>query len=104
MNIVLYTDETVEISLEPLVAGLNGISSGITFAAELGRAIIRGVQVSNPDSYRTIVFPNQPRYSIDDYIIVATTKPYDNNYFFEYSGKEIIVSFSGWEQLTTLPM
>src|ERR1700730_16157139 len=104
MNVILYADETAEIPLEPLVGGLNALSSGIIFTAERARASIKGAQVSNPDSFETLTLPNRTRYSSADYVILATTKPYDNNYFFEGPGNVIIVSFSGWEQLTTLPM
>jgi nucleotide-binding universal stress UspA family protein len=38
-----------------------------------------------------------------DLAIAATRKPYDNNYFYEYSGKVVIVSFADWDLLTKLP-
>ncbi|HET6892513.1 MAG TPA: toll/interleukin-1 receptor domain-containing protein, partial [Pyrinomonadaceae bacterium] len=104
MNIVFYTDETPGLALEPLVKGLNGISSGITFSAERSAAVIKGPQISNPRSYRSLVLPNRDQYSRADYIIVWTTKPYDNNYFFDSPSNVIIISFSGWEQFTTLPL
>jgi hypothetical protein len=104
MKITLYADETAEIPLEQVAGGLNAVSSGIAFSAERARASIKGTQVSNPDSYRSLTLPNQTRYAAADYVIVATTKPYDNNYFFDGPGNLIILSFSGWEHLTTLPM
>jgi hypothetical protein len=39
-----------------------------------------------------------------DWGFICTGVPYDNNFFFESSGKTVIFSFSGWNLLTDLPV
>jgi hypothetical protein len=39
-----------------------------------------------------------------DYVLIATSIPYDNNYFFDFRDTIGIISFSGWNSLTDLPI
>src|SRR5258706_11881571 len=35
---------------------------------------------------------------------ICTAIPYENNYFFESAGDEVLISFAGWNLLTNLPV
>jgi nucleotide-binding universal stress UspA family protein len=39
-----------------------------------------------------------------DLAILATNVPYDNNYFYETTDHRVVLSFSGWNRLTELPI
>jgi hypothetical protein len=39
-----------------------------------------------------------------DFVILCTTVPYDNNYFFDGDGNRVILSFHGWNLITDLPV
>jgi len=39
-----------------------------------------------------------------DLACLATSVPYENNFFFESLGDQVIISFSGWNTLTDLPI
>jgi hypothetical protein len=48
--------------------------------------------------------PNQNKFDSAEYTLITTTKPYDNNYFFDHPSTTIIISFSEWNALTSLPI
>ena len=45
----------------------------------------------------------QPQF-VNSLVVIATTKRYYNNYFFESDGPIQIISFFAWDELTRLPM
>jgi hypothetical protein len=103
MKISYYQDDTLELKLEALVRGLNELSAGVTFTAGEEKLHIPGTVISQPESYKTLRLPDEIPTG-RDLAFVATTKRYDNNYFYEYSGRIGIFSFADWGRLTTLPM
>jgi hypothetical protein len=101
MKIIYYGDQTVDIDFVALAQGLNRISGGVHFQAGTG-------VVEIPD--RIISSSTCNKFKLPDHItgqdlaLIATTKPYGNNYFYEFPYQIGIISFSGWKDLTSLPI
>jgi hypothetical protein len=104
MKISYYQDNTLTLDLERLVVGLNDLSAGVLFHASSETTSIAGNTISSPNSYQNLTLANGIAISGRDLAFIATTKRYDNNYFYDYPGRLGIFSFAGWEQLTTLPI
>jgi hypothetical protein len=104
MNILLYQDNTLDLSLHEIASKLNHRVKSIHF--EIGRDgfAIAGDFVSNPTSYQQLSQALLREISSSDGAILLTLKPYDNNYFFDTDDDICIVSFYGWEHLTNLPI
>ncbi len=103
MRVKLYKDNSVEIDLEGIIQGLNKRLSKITFS--IGDAIF-SIQTSflkYPDTYQNLLQDLKNDAEQADLSICSTKIPYENNFFFEYSGNIVILSFYSWEQLTSLP-
>lgn len=79
MRIVYYGDLTTGIDFEALVPGLNRISGGTRFVPGSGVARIAGSIIRNPETYDEIDLPGGVVLEEQDLILVATTKPYNNN-------------------------
>lgn len=61
-------------------------------------------KISHPSSYKNLTLPDRVQLFGHDLAFIATTKGYDNNYFYDYPASTGIFSFAGWDQLTTLPI
>lgn len=104
MQISYYQDNTLSIDLKRVVEGLNRLSGGVTFRSGSGEVSIPGKIISHPSSYKNLKLPDGFSVAGRDRALIATTKQYDNNYFYEYAGGTGILSFADWEHLTTLPI
>lgn len=104
MQISYYQDKTLSLDLKRLVQGLKGLSEGVSFRSGSGAVSIPGKIISCPGSYQKLKLPDGFSVAGRDCALIATTKPYDNNYFYEYSGATGILSFADWEDLTSLPI
>src|SRR5437773_5662386 len=104
MKVSYYQDNTLTLDLERLVVGLNDLSAGVVFSAPSESVSIAGNTLSCPDSYENLKLANGIAISGRDLAFIATTKRYDNNYFYDYPGEIGIFSFAGWEHLTKLPI
>lgn len=103
MRQLLYIDETLDLDVESLAAGLNAISIGVEFAAGSASVEIPDKVIRHPNSHKRIVFPKGDGVSTAHSVFVATRKPYDNNYFYEFSDNIGVIAFNGWDYLTSLP-
>lgn len=104
MRIVYYGDGPIGIDFESLAAGLNRMSGCIRFVAGSGVARIAGSIIRNPETYAEFDLPDGFDLDQQDLVLVATTKPYNNNHFYDFDSQIGIISFSGWEHLTNLPI
>jgi len=104
MQISYYQDNTLSLDLKRVVDGLNDLSGGVTFRSGSGEVSIPGKIISHPSSYKNLKLPDGFSVTGRDRALIATTKRYDNNYFYEYTGGTGIFSFADWEDLTTLPI
>lgn len=104
MKIVYYRDQTVDIDISSLARGLNKISEGVQFLAGTEIAQIPGQTIRNPFTYDEFELPDNITIEEQDLALIATTKTYDNNYFYDFPHLVGIISFSGWNHLTSLPI
>ncbi len=104
LRAILYKEQTVAIALNELVERLNGICSGIRFELGGSRFVIPTPVVSLPESHQLIAARLGAEVEGADWVIVATNRRYDNNYFFQSYGAVRPVSFFSWEHLTQLPL
>lgn len=104
-RVLLFADDTIDLNLDGLIAGLNTITSrGIRFAKGRSRFQIDGSVIRYSQSYEQLSKQMLTEVRSADLSLCFTKVPYDNNYFFEGEDDLVIVSFYGWEQLTTLPI
>lgn len=104
MKIALYCDNTLGINLDALTSLMNSICSKVSF--EMGKAQFRicDIQVENPETYLSFSDALKREMSEFDLVLLGTTIPYDNNYFFDGHSNQRIISFSNWQILTDLPI
>lgn len=103
MKFILYKDETINADLPAITANLNRLCSGITFEVGKTEFCVRSEVVSNPASYNELSPPIKGAAKNAELLLLATKKPYDNNYFWDSPSDDIVImSFSGWETLTNL--
>lgn len=104
MKIALYVDNTLPLPLDRLCEFLNEACSSLEFV--VGKEPIRldRVALAGGVSSKTL-----PPDVIDataevDLAVIATNVPYANNYFYESLDQRVILSFNGWNLLTSLPI
>lgn len=104
MNIALYTDNTLPITLEPICKLLNSLFKEIKFVVGKERLRIDVPHISVPS-----IYDNLPKRLLEeaakyDYVIMCTNVPYENNYYFEGHSNFVLISFNGWNLYTDLPI
>lgn len=104
MKITYYRDHTIDIDLVALAHGLNKISEGVQFQAGNGIVQIPGQIIHYPDTYNEFKLPENIKLEGEDLALIATTKAYDSNYFYDFPYQIGIISFSGWSSLTSRPI
>jgi len=104
MKVVVFADNTLPIPVSALCEVLNRTCRTVRFNPGRHRIHFDCATLSCPETYDG--FPTPLTAECDDYdlAIIGTTIPYDNNFFFEWDRPQIIVSFSGWNHLTDLPI
>ena len=80
MKIVYYGDQTIDSDFASLAEGLNEISGGVQFRAGASVARIPGSTIRNPETYNGLELPDDAILEGRDLALIATKKPYDNNY------------------------
>jgi hypothetical protein len=102
MNLLLYRDRSITLDLKGVSSYLMdlGISSVKPGQAKFE---VPGPSVRFPQTYDALPVKLLGESKLADLALCATRLPYDNNFFFHYSGNLAIVSFYAWEQLTALP-
>lgn len=105
MRILLYQDETLNVSLGALCEGLNRITADdVQLATGHTELKLKSSSIKYPISHQASVQALGGEAKEADMVLIITTTPYENNYFYEALGKVTILSLYAWEQLTTLPM
>lgn len=104
LRIGVYADNTLALPLEQLCAVLNSCCRVTRFEPGHAPFHINSAQLSLGE-VRTHLSPQLLEETEEfDLTFLATNVPYDTNYFFERAGSRILVSFSGWNRLTGLPL
>jgi len=104
MRIVLYTDNTLPLSIAPLCKLLNSICKEIEFSPGVERLRIEVPQILFETIYTSLPKRLLKEAKGYDFAVMATSVPYENNYFFEATGNLMLVSFSSWNLYTDLPV
>ena len=104
MRIVLYADNTLPLQTEALCAVLNAACQTLRFHSGMESFRINGPMVSSPETYKRLNEGLREEAAQFDMALLATSVPYDNNYFFEGHESSVIISFHGWQMLTDLPV
>src|SRR5262249_53871469 len=104
MKIVLYTDNTLALPIEPLCQLLNATCQSISFAVGTKRVQIDSPEIMWPKTYNELPKSFLHESNRFDLALIFTNVPYDNNYFYESDRSPTIVSFNGWNLLTDLPL
>src|SRR5215217_1163428 len=104
MNVGVYVDNTLPLAVEPLVDYLNSLCTTVRFEAGIAPFRVTTPQLSSPTTDRDFSPQLREEVARFDLSCLATSVPYDNNYFFASDGGCVIVSFSGWNLLTDLPI
>lgn len=104
MKIRLFADDSIDLNLEEIHAGLANRAPSSTWILGKAKVKMAGDFIEYPKTYKALPKGLVSESSDDDFVFIFTEKPYDNNYFWE-SGREksTIVSLFGWDHLTTLP-
>ena len=102
MKIVLCKDDTVDIDLKKFCDVLNRHANYLRFESINSVILLPDKIINNPTTYQKIKYPFKK--SSEKIYIIVTSKPYDNNFFFDASDNVIIISFYAWNSLTDLPI
>jgi TIR domain len=104
MRIVIYSDNSLGLPIPSLCDYLNSICTTIRFVAGSTpfRLTVSELPAEHVDGLLS------PRLLEDtasvDLAIFTTNVPYDNNYFYEGANHRVVLSLSGWNRLTDLPL
>jgi len=104
MKTIIYTDNTLPLAVAPLCQLLNSLCRTVSFTP--GRELLRieSSYIRDPISYAELPKSLLIEAAPYDVAFLCTHVPYENNFFFESSAKEVLISFSGWNLLTDLPI
>jgi hypothetical protein len=104
MNIGIYSDNTLALPVASICDYLNSLCRTIRYVA--GKQLLRlPVSEISGESVASMLTPQLlDETSSLDMAILATNVPYDNNYFYESRDHRLVLSFSGWNALTDLPL
>ena len=101
-KVLLYKEDNVAIDLDSVTENLNQLCTTMRFMVGESSFALKDDVVKCPGTYRTISHQIRDETRRAYLGVLATNKPYDNNYFYEGEDNLCIVSFSGWSHLTPL--
>ncbi|MEE9442086.1 MAG: toll/interleukin-1 receptor domain-containing protein [candidate division Zixibacteria bacterium] len=104
MNIILYQDNTINVNFNCIITNFRKLAPELKLIKGKAQFSIEGSIVSSPKSYNDLSPEIDTECNDSDLIFLSTSKMYDNNYFCDNFYKKSIVSFSGWEHLTDVPI
>lgn len=103
MKIYLTKDSTIDLNISRAVKFLNSKCNFARFE-ELSLSYQAPDElISHPDTHKKYKKHIKQKPGDKEYIIVATEIQYDDNYFYNEEEGLIILSFFGWQYLTSLP-
>ena len=101
--VLLATDGSVNVPVEPIAQALNQVCKHIRFDSLAEKIDLGPGPLSNPATYKRIENVTRPLLQKHSLTLIASDIPYDNNYFFDSDDNVVIVSSWNWEALTNLP-
>lgn len=104
VRVGLYVDNTLAFPVDRLCEALNPLCKTVTFVAGTASFRLATPEISSPSGGQTLSPQVLAEASEFDLACFATNVPYDNNHFFDSRGGCTLISFSGWNSLTDLPV
>lgn len=104
MKITLYTENSLIIDLDCIAENLMKLAPDLTVVRGKVPFMIRATFVTAPQTYTKLSQAILSECADSDYVALFTGIPYDNNYFWEGVDNKGIISFWGWEHLTSLSL
>ncbi len=102
-HVVLNKEHDVALDLEGIRDHLSRICSSLQVSVGEAVLVLSGEEVSTPASHRGLDLAIREEIRDASFAVLATNKPYDNNFFWEDDEGVVILSFYEWEYLTQLP-
>jgi TIR domain len=103
MEIALFADNTVGVSLQRLAQALTSKVAGICVRASSVRFRPKSHTMDYGEEYEALV-ELAAREKDTNVSIFLTSLPFENNFFYTGLNNVFLVSLSGWHSLTDLPM
>lgn len=103
MKIAVHFDNTLPLQPAAFTSCLDRLCSVVEFAPGTNRIRIPDSTIRIPETTEKLK-PALGNTVLYDLCLVATTVPHENNYFLEGENGLVIISFSGWNLLTDLPV
>jgi hypothetical protein len=104
VRISIHSDNTLPLDVAAFCRVLTSVCANIEFVPGGVPLRFETSLISVPESYNRLPAAFRSATQRDDHVMIATAIPYDNNFFFDEYGKYVIISFSGWNLLTNLPI
>jgi hypothetical protein len=104
MRVILHTDNTLPLPIEPLCKMLNSICKEIEFIAGSEKLRIDVPQILSESIYLCLPKRLLEEAKVYDLAFLSTNVPYENNYFCEIDWNPKILSFNSWNMYTDLPV
>lgn len=101
-EIALFSEGDLPVDLDSIISHLNRFCKYTKFKRGRTALEFQDDIIVHPESYHNLDKAIIKDTQKDLFAILLTTKPYDNNYFFQALGNMMILSFSGWRYLTSL--
>jgi TIR domain len=102
MKITIYRDSSVNLDVDCIVENIPRIAPELSIAKGATQFSLEDMVVSFPQSYMHLSPAINQECEGSDQVLLFTEKRYDNNYFWQPFENKSIISFSGWEFLTTI--
>ena len=103
MRVLLYADAGAPFEIRAVCASLNRVCKVVDFEGGKVPLLIPSAVIRAPATYGSLDPALRSEAETVDLAVLATGKPYSNNYFWDAEGKRVIVSLHGWGDLTDLP-
>lgn len=104
MKIAIYADNTLPLDVRRFCDVLNVLCNTVSFSPGGNPFRLTVERIESPSDDGTLDADLLKEASTFDLSCLATNVPYDNNHFFDSMGTNTVVSFSGWNYLTDLPI
>src|ERR1700722_6657607 len=104
LHVTICSDNTLSVPVRDIAAALNRVCRSITFSSFTDGIRIKSHLVVFPETYKEVDFDRIRSTANADYVFLFTNIPYDNNHFYITNSKNVIVSSSDWNLLTSLPL
>jgi hypothetical protein len=104
VRVGLYADNTLPLAVGPICDALNSLCREVHFAPGEETFRLTAPRIHPPTSPKLLTPALRAETATFDLTCLTTCVPYENNFFFESIGDQIVLSFSGWNTLTDLPI